>query len=235
MLKSQSFIMKIPWPPFMHYKKVMLFLLSVLVFLPAVHLQDPQIQKNEFSALENEAECPKMIPQYFANMQPSGGFDEKLISYSKKEAPQTKEECVQLCCIAQNCNIVFMYLNNTQLICYHATCLKDENCVPVVPNKTNVANKLKNKSLMVLVRPNGEEWKPFQEQKKAKVCEVGLEECGENQVCQAAGSKSRSGVCQCLKGKDFSRAKRAERLYSGGQLTSYPYVVIYEAPQTLTL
>ena len=40
-----------------------------------------------------------------------------------------------------------------------ANCTQDEFCLPVTPNTTNVANKLKNKSLMVLVRPmNGKSW-----------------------------------------------------------------------------
>ena len=33
----------------------------------------------------------------------------------------------------------------------------------------------------------------------------------------------------------FPKSSIKEAQYSGGQLTSYPYVVIYEAPQTLTL
>ena len=36
---------------------------------------------------------------------------------------------------------------------FQSECKKDEYCLPITPNTTNVANKLKNKSLIVLVRP----------------------------------------------------------------------------------
>ena len=49
------------------------------------------------------------------------GFDKEKIVYYKKEAPQTKEECVQLCCNVQSCHIVFMYMDNEQLTCFHVS------------------------------------------------------------------------------------------------------------------
>ena len=50
-------------------------------------------------------------------------------------------------------NIIFLFYF------LQANCTQDEFCLPVTPNTTNVANKLKNKSLMVLVRPmNGKSW-----------------------------------------------------------------------------
>ena len=50
-------------------------------------------------------------------------------------------------------NVIFLFYF------LQANCTQDEFCLPVTPNTTNVANKLKNKSLMVLVRPmNGKSW-----------------------------------------------------------------------------
>lgn len=77
----------------------------------------------------------------------------------------------------------------------------------MTPEKTNVADRLKDKSLLVLVRPNGDKWPSSLESNKdrsIKTCELNLQECGDNEVCQASGPKSRSGTCQCLKG--FSRS-----------------------------
>ena len=61
-----------------------------------------------------------MIPKYFANVQPKAGFDKKQITYHKKPV-QTKEQCVQLCCNLKDCNIVFMYKENSQLTCFHVS------------------------------------------------------------------------------------------------------------------
>ena len=79
------------------------------------------IFQSEFDeSLKNSEECPLMIPKYFANVQPKAGFDKKQISYHKKPV-QTKEQCVQLCCNLKDCNIVFMYKENSQLTCFHVS------------------------------------------------------------------------------------------------------------------
>jgi len=229
---SQNFIMKIPWRPPYQYKKLVLFFVSMVLFLPRncypVELnQIDQTQNsvdkkllNEFDeSLKNSEECPLMIPKYFANVQPKAGFDKQQITYHKKPV-QTKEQCVQLCCNLKDCNIVFMYKENNQLTCFHANCTQDEFCLPVTPNTTNVANKLKNKSLMVLVRPmNGKSWpdlpktdtvqslenvqkQSFQKRSHlGEVCELNMRQCGENEICQKPPkSKRRDGICQCQDG-----------------------------------
>ena len=77
--------------------------------------------RSEFDeSLKNSEECPLMIPKYFANVQPKAGFDKKQITYHKKPV-QTKEQCVQLCCNLKDCNIVFMYKENSQLTCFHVS------------------------------------------------------------------------------------------------------------------
>ena len=132
MIKSQIFVMKIPWPPSLNLKKFVLISASfLLLMVPSTKLENlaqNSIKSNmlsdqhfENSLLQNEQSCPKMIPRYFANVQARAGFDKEQIIYKKKEGPKTKEECVQLCCITETCNIVFMYLNNTQLTCYHVS------------------------------------------------------------------------------------------------------------------
>ena len=85
--------------------------------------------------------------------------------------------------------------------------------MPTTPTKTEVANKLKNKQTkIVLVRPKkSKSWLELDptlddnsnvRNDDIKVCEVGLDqqECGENEICQPSGSKSRSGTCICKEG-----------------------------------
>ena len=73
-------------------------------------------------SLKNPEQCPQMIPKYFANVQPKGGFDNTKIGYSKpKPAPKTKEQCVQQCCAIPSCHIVFMYMDNNTLTCFHVS------------------------------------------------------------------------------------------------------------------
>ena len=80
----------------------------------------PTFQSEFDESLKNSEECPLMIPKYFANVQPKAGFDKKQITYHKKPV-QTKEQCVQLCCNLKDCNIVFMYKENSQLTCFHVS------------------------------------------------------------------------------------------------------------------
>ena len=76
---------------------------------------------SDFDENLNSIECPLMVAKYFANVQPKAGFDKKQITYHKKEGPQTKEQCVQLCCNVPDCHIVFMYKENNQLTCFHVS------------------------------------------------------------------------------------------------------------------
>lgn len=110
----------------MHYKKFFcFFILNSLLFLPknyALIEQQQTPQLSDFSPALTSDECPQLIPKYFANVQPKAGSDPEKIIYVKKDGPKTKEECVQLCCVNQkNCNIAFMYSNNTQLTCFHVS------------------------------------------------------------------------------------------------------------------
>ena len=89
--------------------------------------------------------------------------------------------------------------------------------MPTTPTKTEVANKLKTKQTkIVLVRPKkSQSWLDLDptlddsnseirndDENIKNVCEVGLDkqECGENEICQPSGSKSRSGTCICKDG-----------------------------------
>ena len=89
--------------------------------------------------------------------------------------------------------------------------------MPTTPTKTEVANKLKTKQTkIVLVRPKkSQSWLNLDptlddsnseirndDENIKNVCEVGLDkqECGENEICQPSGSKSRSGTCICKDG-----------------------------------
>ena len=122
--------MKIPWPPSFSCKKIVLCFVSVILLLPhsghPVELNQVQTGSSkkmlsEFDEnLKNAAECPQMIPRYIPNVHPRAGFNKEQIQYKKKEGPKTKEECVQLCCNLQDCQIVFMYTNIT-LTCFHVS------------------------------------------------------------------------------------------------------------------
>ena len=82
--------------------------------------------------------------------------------------------------------------------------------MPTTPTKTEVANKLKTKQTkIVLVRPKkSQSWLDLDptlddsNDSVRNVCEVGLDkqECGQNEICQPSGSKSRSGTCICKDG-----------------------------------
>merc|ERR1739838_212324 len=107
---SQNFTMKIPWPPSINYKKIVFVFVFMVLYLS--HSCHP-IELNQIQAgaqiiesankmlssfdesLKSPEECPQMIPKYFANVQPRAGFEKEKITYWKKEAPETKEECVQ--------------------------------------------------------------------------------------------------------------------------------------------
>jgi hypothetical protein len=129
--------MKIPWPSLrtLSSKKYICVIFILAFFLPCAKFDD-QTNKPEStldrkkrelvefnSALESEEECSKMIPKYFANMVPRGGSNKSEIIYTKKVA-KTREQCVQLCCFSQECSVVFMFLNSTQITCFHVSMIK---------------------------------------------------------------------------------------------------------------
>ena len=100
-----------------------------LVFLPFLasvakfEAQVDPVPNSKFDYMQNFEECPKMQAKYFENLQPKGGSDKDKITYLKKNSPQSKEECVQLCCNLPNCNIAFMIFNESvsRLTCFHVS------------------------------------------------------------------------------------------------------------------
>ena len=132
-LKSQNFIMKIPWPPssfigfrYSTHRKVFCLLIVSILFLPSAKFEsDLNVKPREdipFSpALVDNEQCPQMLPKYFHDVQLFGGYEEEKVTYAKKSSSQTREQCVQLCCFNKNCSAVFMIMENSKLACYHVS------------------------------------------------------------------------------------------------------------------
>ena len=116
------------------------------------------------------------------------------------------------------------------VLSFQSLCKEDKYCLPITPNKTNVAKKLKNKSLVVLVRPfKANSWLEvdpsldtskgitIKDQKvdSVRVCEVGLDvdECAENEICKPSGPRSRSGICSCKDG--FVKDEKKNCIHKG--------------------
>nr|CAG4636763.1 EOG090X00QS [Ceriodaphnia reticulata] len=96
-------------------------------------------------------------------------------------------ECVKNCCGLSNCNIAV--IQNTT--CYNIHCLTLEEC-----QLENVSELNSNVAIQtVVVREFTRECSQF-----SKSCEVGVDNCYENEECLAVSARRKSGCCECSTG-----------------------------------
>ena len=123
--------MKIPWPPsffglrYFTHKKCFCLLIATILFIPSAkfesNLNTHPVGETFSPVLIDSEQCPEMLPKYFADVQFLGGSDENKVVYVKKSS-ETKEQCIQLCCVSQkNCSAVFMLTENSKLTCFHVS------------------------------------------------------------------------------------------------------------------
>ena len=132
MIRSQSHAMKIPWPCCILkniFNRRFLFVAIVLflLFLPNGRLeklvQTPVVTLNATFFQKLQPSCPKLYPQIFADQAPKGKFgsDESSITLTRNKDATNVEDCVASCCTNLNCQMVFMYKNNSLINCYHVS------------------------------------------------------------------------------------------------------------------
>jgi hypothetical protein len=132
MIRSQSRAMKIPWPCCILkniFNRRFLFVAIVLflLFLPNGRLEKlvptPVVTLNATFFQKLQPSCPKLYPQIFADQAPKGKFgsDESSITLTRNKDATNVEDCVASCCTNLNCQMVFMYKNNSLINCYHVS------------------------------------------------------------------------------------------------------------------
>ena len=65
--------------------------------------------------------CPKLLAQIFPDQAPRGHYgsgEDSTINLSKVKTAGNVEDCVTACCADLNCQMVFMYKNNSFINCY---------------------------------------------------------------------------------------------------------------------
>jgi len=175
-----------------------LYLLLQLLFL-AAHCQE-QVDLLHGLQTMAKASCPGLVPQVFMSHVPRGGIDNTTMNYTKAMAG-SEMDCVDKCCSNGNCQVAFMFKNNTSLDCFMLSCATDDLCLP-----KDVADKPKyrNHASMVLIKPRNPPWNVSRkvEEAESSVCEVGMEkvQCKQNETCVPQQDKSRNGVCRCSAG-----------------------------------
>ncbi|CAK1555617.1 unnamed protein product [Leptosia nina] len=105
---------------------------------------------------ESNNKCPKLFPKNFDNYMPAGNLTAG--NYTEKTELKGLKQCVMACCLADNCNIVFIVDSR----CYHVECVTDELCLPL----PRVGHKWHTHVSMILVKPvlANENWSEILEQ-----------------------------------------------------------------------
>ncbi|XP_047521552.1 dyslexia-associated protein KIAA0319-like protein isoform X4 [Pieris napi] len=92
---------------------------------------------------ESNNKCPKLYPKNFDNYMPAGNLTAG--NYTEKTDLKGLKQCVMSCCLADNCNIVFIVDSR----CYHIECVTDELCLPLPRSGRNWNRHVS----MILVKP----------------------------------------------------------------------------------
>ena len=209
--------LKIPWP---RRSTAFVVLVAFAVVVSAFEVDVNQAQLDDL-----QSRCPRMEAELIRDKIPRGklGADgqDTSMAYKRTENVTSAVECFDSCCGDIDCNVAFMFVNETHLSCFRASCAKDELCLPTDPPKTL---KSKKSLFMLLVRPNGDaSWADLMAANAPKrTCEVGLgpEFCQENEECVPANEKSRNGYCDCQSGFIRVGAKCEEEAPASTSTTS---------------
>ena len=124
---AKRFDIKIPWQGIQAISAATLLLL--LLLLRPVQSGEPppgsssSIIHTDFSAeLLNELspKCPQIVPRVYSNKVPRGqlGNNQTMQYVSVKKKLGTMDECYSQCCDDSECNMAFMYVNNSKISCY---------------------------------------------------------------------------------------------------------------------
>ncbi|CAH4029959.1 unnamed protein product [Pieris brassicae] len=92
---------------------------------------------------ESNNKCPKLYPKNFDNYMPAGNLTAG--NYTEKTDLKGLKQCVMSCCLADDCNIVFIVDSR----CYHIECVTDELCLPLPRSGRNWNRHVS----MILVKP----------------------------------------------------------------------------------
>ena len=163
------------------------------------------MQAPEFSLSVAPERCPGLKGRVWHSAAPAAAavLDNTRISFRQAAgAGPGLSGCVDACCTDTTCNVAFLYYgeNTNSSGCFLVSCKDDSACLPVAR-----ADPAGGNSSLVLVRPvEGATWSQLSSAgpPASRVCEVGLEQCRQHEVCRPANQKSRSGVCDCVAGAD---------------------------------
>ena len=66
------------------------------------------------------AVCKEAVQTIFEDVVPSGklGREGKTMAYTRLYEVKTFKECYEACCEDQNCNVAFMYMNQSRSTCF---------------------------------------------------------------------------------------------------------------------
>lgn len=118
--------------------------LFILVFTLNAYLCFGLYNKPWTENYENN-KCPKLYPKNFLNYMPVGNLTAG--NYTEKTGLKGLKQCVMECCLAESCNIVFIY----DARCFHIECVSDELCLPL--QRTGGRKWESSHVSMILVKP----------------------------------------------------------------------------------
>ncbi|XP_034230369.1 dyslexia-associated protein KIAA0319-like protein [Thrips palmi] len=177
----------------------------------------------------NRDVCPQLYPDTFDECIPKDGKAAGVYKeyYNEDGSTPSIEDCVVACCKQSDCNII-MYVTKKEEepTCYHVACNSSAQCLPTVRKQESVFTRI------ALIRPVEKEYgswssvlpatqsnsdsylsdsfgaaanedKSMYDNDSPTSCEVGLVNCGDNEVCVPLHKFSRNGYCTCMRG--FSR------------------------------
>ena len=158
----------------------------------------------------------------FPNSTPLGNASS--VNYTNFGA-KTLDSCVQACCSDPSCHAALLFTKSS--VCWAVTCTEDRLCLPT----TQPTGQEGGPSSLVLVRPRSPPWAPPPTSPPTTprtACEVGVDTCGQGEVCQPRQDKSRNGLCQCKPG--FTRDPHTSSCLSTVVSTSAPVVALTLPP-----
>lgn len=117
--------------------------------------QHPLFEKDKLPRLVES--CPQIVPKIFENRVPRGKLGLNTTTYARQalqEPERAFQECYEGCCGDLECNMVFMFLNNSRISCYRVSF--DQSFYGHRPRRESIdisktVAKLVNLSYVVLV------------------------------------------------------------------------------------
>ncbi|XP_059481063.1 dyslexia-associated protein KIAA0319-like protein [Neocloeon triangulifer] len=145
-----------------------------------------------------ENTCRALQPHVWKGCVPAGNTTAG--TFSKVESVVDLGTCIDECCKASSCNVVFFFKKS----CFLVECASEELCAPSCMKIEKYA-----RAQMVLIRPvlnpvnydNEEMMADSSVLLPIKSCEIGvIIDCSAKEVCIPSHPRGRGGTCQCKEG-----------------------------------